>query len=151
MPQVAAPDTDWSDTMNRINRLQTLLLGAALTASAGAFAEGAGMGPGGHGGPGGPHGGRHFEERISDALRLEDGQTDAVMAIMKEQHGKVRAVMQALHQQAKPELDTIHAETRSRLAGVLTPEQLGRFDEMHARRMERMQQRRERKGGADAE
>ena len=81
-------------------------------------------------------GGKNCEPgtRLAEKLNLEESQVEPVKQIMQEQHEKRREMM-------KKNMAALHDETRERLTKVLTPEQLKKFDEMHAQKMEKMKER----------
>lgn len=84
------------------------------------------------GGPGGPDMAKKHEkmlDRLDDRLELTDAQEDQVETLFKAAHQKHQAV---------------HDETHKAIAGILTPEQLQKFEQM---REERMDKRRDRKDG----
>ena len=49
--------------------------------------------------------------------------------------------MRSAIEQVRPQMDALHEETRQRLAGILTEEQLQKYEELSSKRHERMQQR----------
>lgn len=104
--------------------MKKVLIGLLLATSLPLAAFAGGMPPGGPngGGPGGsdgPDGYRknhiHKMEMIAQELGLNEDQKNKVLTIMEEQKAKFQAV---------------HDETRTRLQGVLTPEQLTKFESM---------------------
>ena len=60
--------------------------------------------------------GAHRIERMTDELGLNADQAAKVAAIFNDQKAKLKAV---------------HEETRIRLQGILTPEQMTKLDELH--------------------
>ena len=91
-----------------------------------------------------PTGGKYKNKLISK-LELTEEQKQPVAEILKEQWKKGREIMQPAFEQVKPQMEALHEETRKRLAGVLTEDQLQKFDEMSSKRHERMQKRFERR------
>ena len=79
--------------------------------------------------------------KLTEKLGLEENQVDPVQQIMKEQHEKRREIFQANREALKNSMSALHNETKERLSSVLTPEQLQKFEEMHAQKMEKMKQR----------
>lgn len=85
------------------------------------------------GGPGGPDMAKKHEkmlDRLDDKLDLSDAQEQQVKAVFESAHQKHQAV---------------HDETRKALAGILTQEQLQKFDQMRDERHDK--KRRDRKDG----
>lgn len=84
--------------------------------------------------PGGGGGGRfeghraHRVERLAKKLDLNDEQKVQLEVIFKEQWEK---------------LDAVDRETRARMQGVLSPEQMNKLDELRKRRHEQWQKRHE--------
>lgn len=88
----------------------------------------------------GKHKGKH-KDRFISKLELTDDQRQPVADILKEQKEKGREIMQSAFEQVRPQMDALHEETRQRLAGILTEEQLQKYEELSSKRHERMQQR----------
>lgn len=63
---------------------------------------------------------------MTKELNLTEEQKPQVEALFKEQHEKIRAIRE---------------ETRSRLEGILTPEQMAKFDEMKQKRKEKYKEK----------
>ncbi len=77
------------------------------------------------GGPGGPDMAKKHEkmlDRLDDRLDLTDAQEDQVEALFAAAHKKHQA---------------IHDETHKAIAGILTQEQLQKFEQMHEERMDK--------------
>lgn len=85
-------------------------------------------------------GGKHKNMLISK-LELTEEQKQPVAEILKEQRKKRWEIMQPAFEQVKPQMEALHEETRQRLAGVLTEEQLQKYDEVSSKRQKRMQKR----------
>ena len=86
------------------------------------------------------HKGKH-KDRFISKLQLTDDQRRPVADILKEQKEKGREIMQSVYEQVIPQMDALHEETRQRLAGILTEEQLQKYEELSSKRHERMQRR----------
>jgi hypothetical protein len=78
--------------------------------------------------------------RLSDALALQESQVEPVREALEAAREERRAAMRAVHDSeldkaaARERMAAVRVRTRERLAGVLTPEQLDRFDAMHEAR-----------------
>lgn len=70
-----------------------------------------------------PNKGREHFDKISQELSLTDEQKEKFHAVLKEQHEKMKA---------------LHDETTSRLTAILTPDQLGKFEQMRQAQKQRM-------------
>lgn len=95
-------------------------------------AEGGGQGGGrrGGGGGGGPMG--EMMDRLAEDLEMTDEQREAASAAMRETFANIRQQMQAA--QAGGPRPNFQALTRRALAGVLTADQMRRYDELVAER-----------------
>lgn len=71
-------------------------------------------------------------EKMAQQLDLNDEQKSQVAQIMKAQGAKRKAMMEA----HKAQRDAMQADMRSQLSGVLTPEQMQKFDNMREERDE---------------
>jgi len=80
-------------------------------------------------------------KRIAEELELTAEQSDAFRDIMQEQKSKRQEMFSEFRQQMKEQMQSLHDETRQKLTGVLTGEQLAKFDEMREKRMEKMKHR----------
>lgn len=90
------------------------------------------------------YGGKHKHmEYITDELDLSSEQSEQVKAILKEAKEKHRAVWKAQREAMKPQMQAIQAETRDKLATVLSEEQLKEYDEMKAEWKKKREERRE--------
>jgi HlyD family secretion protein len=100
--------------------------------------EGGGQGGGRRGGGGGagPMGG--MMDRLAEELEMTDEQREAASAAMRETFANVRQQMQAA--QAGGPRPNFQALTRRALAGVLTADQMRRYDEIVAERASARQQ-----------
>ena len=107
----------------------TILIAAGLVAASTAIAGGWGWGKHRHDDDHGHHGHRGAAA-IAWRLDLSEAQEDPVREILLEHRKKRRELRQALREQAQPRFDALRAETRGKLEGVLTPEQLEEYDEM---------------------
>lgn len=102
-------------------KIVMLALALTLPLSVSAYAS-----SGGKGGPEGHMG--HKLERLVKKLGLNEDQKSKLEIIFKEQGKKFKA---------------LHEETRQRMNGVLTPEQITKLDEMKKRHMEKWKKRKE--------
>jgi protein CpxP len=82
-------------------------------------------------------------EYITDELDLSEEQSEQVKAILKESHEKSRAIREQMRKAMMPQMQAIHAETRDKLATVLSEEQLEEYDEMKAEWKKKREERRE--------
>lgn len=89
---------------------------------------------------GGKHGGK-YKNMLSRKLELTEEQKQPVADILKEQRAKGREIRHSAFEQIRPQMEALHEETKERLAGVLTEEQLQKYDKMSSRKHERMQKR----------
>lgn len=89
---------------------------------------------------GGKHGGK-YKNMLSRKLELTEEQKQPVADILKEQRAKGRKIRHSAFEQIRPQMEALHEETKERLAGVLTEEQLQEYDKMSSRRHERMHKR----------
>jgi len=100
-------------------------------------------------GPGGQHREPDFD-RLAMKLELEDAQVEQFTTIMKQQHERNQARREAhrqimdengrspeLREQMQEQRELARQETRDALSGVLTPDQLSRFDDMMSQRAKR--------------
>jgi len=125
-----------------MNRFTSML--AALAASATvAFAQTPAGGPPPDAPPGFGHGrGGSPVEHLTQELSLTDAQAAQVKQIFEAQRSKMeteRAQFEAsgtrpTREEMQAHHDQMDAELRQQLAGVLTPEQLTKFDELRKRR-----------------
>ena len=81
------------------------------------------------------------KDRLISKLELTEEQKQPVADILKEQWNKKREIKQAAMEQVRPQMEALHGETRQRLAGVLTEEQLQKYDKMSSKRHKRMHKR----------
>ncbi len=85
-------------------------------------------------------GGKHKNKLLSK-LELTEEQKQPVADILKEQWKKSREIMEPAFEQVRPQMEALHEKTRQRLAGVLTEEQLQKYDKMSSKRHKRMNKR----------
>jgi Spy/CpxP family protein refolding chaperone len=83
--------------------------------------------------------------KLTEKLGLEENQVEAVQQVMSEQKEKRRDLFQANRDSMKEQMDGLHNETKDKLSSVLSPEQMAKFEELHAERMEKREQRREKR------
>lgn len=90
-------------------------------------------------------------EYVAKELGLDDAQKEKVQAIFADTHAKREAIFDSdADRTAKHEqMAALHGEVRGKMEQVLTADQMKRFDEMHARHMERMEKHMERRGRDD--
>ena len=119
------------------------LIIAVLCFTAGAFAHGTGDGKKG----------MHKAARLAEALELTAEQRQSFDQITQERHKERHLQREQRHAQGDvaPEerraaRAAAHTEFREKLSGILTAEQLARFDEMAAERRERHKRHRDRRG-----
>ena len=86
------------------------------------------------------HGGK-YKDRLISKLELTEEQKQPVADILKEQRKKKREIKRAAMEQVRPQMEALHGETRQRLAGVLTEEQLQKYDKISSKRHKRMHKR----------
>lgn len=81
----------------------------------------------------------HHRNYVVEKLQLNPEQAQKFRDIMREQHDKRRAIFNENKEQAQkqPELAALRADTRQRLATVLNPDQMKRFDEIERNRPHR--------------
>ena len=116
-------------------RLTMMMIAACLLAVSTAQA---------HGGQDKSH--RHAEKaaQMIEALGLEEGQQEAVQAILSEQREKARG----LRKSTRKDMKALRTETREKLAAVLSEEQLQNYDRFIA---DKRKQRKRRWRQRDAE
>lgn len=108
---------------------------AASLALALAFAGGTALAGDGHGhGGDGPKNPEKHMEKMTENLGLSPEQRDKVKVLMDEHHARREAQRNAMHE-----------EMRASLAKVLTPEQMAKFDQMHADRKDKSESKKDRK------
>jgi Spy/CpxP family protein refolding chaperone len=92
-------------------------------------------------------GGKYCEPgaKLTKKLDLQEEQVEVVKQIMEEQHEKRRELRQANRDEMKQKMQGLHNETKDKLSSVLTPEQMTKFEELHAQRVEKMQKRYEKR------
>ena len=117
-----------------MNKLTAIILGSLLISSMALADHPAG----------GKHKGKH-KDRLISKLELTEEQKQPVADILKEQWKKGREIRHSAFEQIRPQMEALHEETKERLAGVLTEEQLQKYDKMSSRRHERMHKRFERR------
>lgn len=95
--------------------------------------------------PGFAEGGKdcNHSGKLIKKLDLQEDQVDTVQQVMKQQHDKRRELFQTTRDAMKIQMEALHAETKNQLSSVLSPEQMTRFEELHAQRVEKMKQKRE--------
>ncbi|MDE0283347.1 MAG: hypothetical protein OXN26_02185 [Gammaproteobacteria bacterium] len=85
-------------------------------------------------------GGKHKNKLISK-LELTEEQKQPVAEILKEQWKKKRAIKRSAMEQIKPQMAALDEETRQRLDGILSEEQLRKYDALSSKRHKRMHKR----------
>ena len=85
--------------------------------------------------------GDKYKNMLNRKLELTEEQKQPVADILKEQRAKGREIRHSAFEQIRPQMEALHEETRERLAGVFTEEQLQKYDKMSSRKHERMQKR----------
>lgn len=90
-------------------------------------------------------------EYITQELGLDAAQKEKVQAIFADTHAKREAIFDSdADRNAKhAQMAALHGEVRGKMEQILTADQMKRFDEMHARHMERMTRHMERRGRGD--
>jgi len=81
--------------------------------------------------------------KLAETLDLQEDQIEIVQQIMSQQREKRHDVLQASRDSMKEKMEDLHNETKDKLSSVLSPEQMAKFEEAHAKRMEKREQRRE--------
>lgn len=89
---------------------------------------------------GGKHGDK-YKNMLGRKLELTEEQKQPVADILKEQRAKGREIRHSAFEQIRPQMEALHEETKERLAGVLTEEQLQKYDKMSSRKHKRMEKR----------
>ncbi len=80
-------------------------------------------------------------EKLIKKLDLQEDQIEAVQQIMSEQKEKRLNLFQGSRDSVKEQMESLHSETKQKLGSVLNEEQMEKFDALHAERMEKRQQR----------
>jgi Spy/CpxP family protein refolding chaperone len=83
--------------------------------------------------------------KIAKKLDLQEEQVDTVQQVMQQQREKRRALMQASRDAMKIQMEALHTDTKNQLNSVLSTEQMTRFEELYAQRVEKMKQKREKR------
>ena len=76
-----------------------------------------------------------MQQRMTEELQLSADQQSSFEAIMQAHHEQMRALRDLSRAERKASKENLHQELRSDLSGVLSQEQLTRFDQMHEKRM----------------
>lgn len=87
------------------------------------------------GGPGGPDMAQKHEKMLE--------QLDQKLDLTDEQAARVKAVFDAAQQKHQ----AVHDETQKALGGILSPEQMQKFEQLHQERMEKMREHHKGKRG----
>ena len=88
----------------------------------------------------GKRGGK-YKNMLSRKLELTEEQKQPVADILKEQRAKGKEIRHSAFEQIRPQMEALHEETKERLAGVLTEEQLQKYEKMSSRKHKRMKKR----------
>ncbi len=86
-------------------------------------------------------------DRLIKKLNLNDDQVETVTQILEQQREKRHAIFEEHHKKMKTTMESLHNETKEQLSRILTEEQLTKFDEIKAKKRERMGERRSRHHG----
>lgn len=113
-----------------MKKLTAIILGSLLASSMALADQPAGA----------KHGGKH-KDRFISKLELNEEQKQPVADILKEQWRKKREIKQAAMEQVRPQMEALNEETRQLLAGILTEDQLQKFDKMSSKQHKRMHKR----------
>ena len=74
-------------------------------------------------------------------MKLTEEQKQPVAEILKEQWKKKREIKRSAMEQIKPQMAALNEETRQRLDGILSEEQLLKYDALSSKRHKRMHKR----------
>ena len=85
--------------------------------------------------------GGNTRDRFISKLELNEEQKQPVADILKEQWRKKREIKRSAMEQIKPQMAALDEETRQRLDGILSEEQLRKYDELSSKRHKRMHKR----------
>lgn len=91
-----------------------------------------------------PAGGKHrgkVKDGLISKLELTEEQKQPVADILKEQWKKRWQLKRSAMEQIKPQMAALDEETRQRLDGILSEEQLRKYDELSSMRHKRMHKR----------
>ncbi|WP_163832540.1 Spy/CpxP family protein refolding chaperone [Spartinivicinus ruber] len=92
----------------------------------------------------GGHPGKHKGPRLVKELSMTDEQKEAFHSIMNSQRKERCAIHEKYRPQIQAEMEQVHQNTVNQLTGVLTPEQLEKFNQLHEKRKERHQKHKKR-------
>jgi len=79
--------------------------------------------------------------KLAERLDLQEDQIEIVQQIMKEQQEKRRDLLQASRDSVIEMMAGLHNETKDKLSSILSPEQMAKFEEAHAKRIEKREQK----------
>jgi HlyD family secretion protein len=85
-------------------------------------------------GEGGQQAGAATRERLTKELQLDAGQQAKLEAILNETRDRIRAIATEDKGERRKQAERLRAESRARIAEILTPEQLKRYEETTAAR-----------------
>lgn len=77
------------------------------------------------------------QNRLAEELGLDEGQQEAAKEIFRIQREKMRTIRKELSEEKRAQATASRAETRERLANILSEEQLAKFDDLAAKRRDR--------------
>ena len=81
-------------------------------------------------------------DKFIKQMQLGDEQVEPVKKILEQQHEKRRTIREEHREAMQKKMESLHDETKSQLAGILTDEQMSQFEEISAKRKEKMEKRR---------
>ncbi len=93
-------------------------------------------------------GGERKHEKMFEETRRELSLTDEQAAKARVILDETRNEFRALHEEMRPRFDAVRQGARARMRETLTPEQQTRFDQMMARRDQKMREREQQKDSA---
>jgi len=81
-------------------------------------------------------------DKFIKQMQLGDEQVEPVKKILEQQHEKRRTIREEHREAKQKKMESLHDETKSQLAGILTDEQMSQFNEISAKRKDKMEKRR---------
>lgn len=107
------------------SRVGIVLMGVLLLAAGNVFAQ---RGPGGGGQPPSPPSASDLVSRMKTALNLTDDQASQVTTIIQNEISQMESLMKSGNPESgRTQMESIHQQTESKLAEVLTAEQLTKW------------------------
>jgi Spy/CpxP family protein refolding chaperone len=85
-------------------------------------------------------------DRVAERLGLDEAQTEQFSAAMQAQHERNQARIAPLREQMQQLRAEIQQETNATASGILTPEQMEKFERMQERRAQKRERRRDMRG-----